>query len=465
MDYVVPLKIYAYSVAQRQNVHRMEGRRREEWPFELSKGGFGLVWYKNEEERKYMEYGTSFSLSRYLAAGIPVIVPKGISNQTLIEVNHLGVAVNSLNEAVAVVENMDESVYQGYVQSVEQFAPALRNGCYAKKYLSEAVQAFYRKDACKISAPAKVYRLGEYNFHSAVLKESYGGNLVISWSFQGKPDGFILYDVAGVQICETRNEYQHYFLIKEWDRDSGFRVKAYIDTLKGKLVVAESETACLQEEKYDHAKVSLIMPAHDAENYIVRSIDTALAQSFSNLEIIIVDDGSTDYTPDIIDWYAEKYPNVTAIHQKSGGPAAARNTGIKHAGGEYIGFLDSDDMVRPDMVSRLYHSAKENDCDIAITSVYRIDNDGYTVLIHYPLEKNTAIGIEKFFGTYFHTNIAMVAVWNKLYKASLVKERLFPELFLGEDGAWTPYILSYADRICYLNDCSYEYDRLISQAL
>ena len=457
----VRLKLYEVPENHGRNVNNMGKLRPEELIFTLSKGGFGLVWYQDEVSRQEMEYGLSLELSRYLAVGIPAIVPIGISNQILIEKNHLGLAVNSLDEAAAAIEAMTKSEYQEYVQCVGQFAQILKNGYYTKICLADAIQSVFRKDAGEISTPPKIYDLGEASFIFTVLKESYGGNLALSWKYQGKADGFLIYDTSGKLVHESRNEHQHYFLIQGYEKQKGFFIKAYVETLTGKLIVAKSVSVFLEEEKDVLARVSLIIPAYNAEDYIVRSIDTALAQSFFDLEIIIVDDESTDHTPSILDWYAEKYSNVRVIYQKNAGPAVARNRGIKAAEGEYIGFLDSDDMICTDMISRLYDSAKANNCDIAITSVYKIEDDGYKVIMAYQLEENVAIAVEDFFQVYFHTDISMVAVWNKLYRTVFIKERLLPELTLGEDGAWTPYILSYAENICYLNDLSYEYDRVV----
>ncbi len=97
-----------------------------------------MVWYQDEESYQCMKYGISYPLARYLAAGIPMIVPAGISNQTLIEKNHLGLIVNSLDEAIAVIESMTESEYQEYTRYVSQFAPAVRRGYYTKKCLIDA---------------------------------------------------------------------------------------------------------------------------------------------------------------------------------------------------------------------------------------------------------------------------------------------------------------------------------------
>lgn len=101
---------------------------------ELAKGGFGLVWYGDECWNQYMKYNNSFKLSVYLAAGIPVIVPRRISNQYIIEKNYLGLVVDSLEEAVDQVQDMEESVYKEYVRHVKEFALLIRNGYFTKNF-------------------------------------------------------------------------------------------------------------------------------------------------------------------------------------------------------------------------------------------------------------------------------------------------------------------------------------------
>ena len=316
-----------------------------------------------------------------------------------------------------------------------------------------------KKHRCTVPGIRVVPIEGEFTY--TVLNESYGENLALSWVFSGKSDGFWIYDELGELICETRNEHQHYFLIEGYGKESGFVVKAFVDTVKGKRAIAESGVvycAC-GEGEYGKLAVSLIIPAYNAEDYIGRAMDNALAQSLKDLEIIVVDDGSTDSTSDILDWYVECYPNVNVIHKENGGVAAARNTGIEAAGGEYSGFMDSDDMIRPDMMKMLYDSAKKNDCDVAITSFYTITQSGYVGFMEYAVNEDTGMPVEMFFKRNFVSGYGIV-VWNKLYRTSLIKKHLFPVL-LYEDEAWTPYIFSYVNKVRFLNKHFYEYDRII----
>lgn len=458
-DYEVPLKVYADQECWGSRVQKMGWMLPDRLLLELSKGGFGLVWYGDKCRHRYLSMNNSIKLSAYLAAGIPVIVPEGISNQCMIGENHLGIVVDTLDEAVEAIQSMTEQDYQGYVEAVARFAPLLREGFFTKKCLLDAMQILMRKDMYVYSESNEAFVLPDCAFTYACVKESYQNNLAVSWIFRGEAEGFLVFDAdSGRIVGEAFNGLEHYLLVKNYPKKARFIVKAYVRTMKGKMVVAQSEAVALSEHSQTNAEVSLIMPAYNAEKYIARSIDTALAQSFKNLEIIIVNDGSTDRSQEIIDWYKERYPQVKAFYKPNGGQASARNVGVEYARGDYIALMDNDDMIRPDMIERLYDAIKKNDCDIAMTSIYQMTNGGYEEISEYPLAENTAIPVDNFFELYIQ--YAYPVIWNKLYRSSLVKEHPFA-LVTYEDTAWTPYVLSYAEKICYINEHLYEYDRII----
>lgn len=107
-----------------------------------------------------------------------------------------------------------------------------------------------------------------------------------------------------------------------------------------------------------HKKVSIIIPVYQVENYLERAVDSALAQTLEEKEIILVDDGSMDASAQICDHYAQTYPElIQVIHKENEGLGMARNTGIRLATGEYIAFLDSDDAVEPEMYEEMYAKA------------------------------------------------------------------------------------------------------------
>lgn len=457
-EWEVPLKVYSDSECHGTHVRKMGWLAPERLLMELAKGGFGLVWYGNEEWRRYLSVNNSLKLGVYFAAGIPVIVPRGISSRSIIEENHLGIAADTLEEAAEAIKKMTETDYQVYSAAAAQFAPLVREGFFTKKCLLDAIHMSVRNDMYTYSESNETYRMSECTFAYVCLKESYKNNLALSWAFQGEAEGFLIYDAdSGKAVGEISNVLEHYFLLEDYPKTARFIVKAYVRTLKGKMILAESGAASVSEMLPIKPVVSLIMPAYNAEKYIARSIDTALAQSFPDMELIIVNDGSTDETQAVLDWYRERYPQVKTFYKENGGQAAARNMGIEKAEGNYIAFMDNDDTLRPDMIERLYATIVKNDCDIAMTSVYMLTGERYEDMTSYPMIEDTAVSIEVFF-EYYMRNLSPV-LWNKLYRASLVKEHPCAVRVRFEDDAWTPYVLSYADRVCYINAHLYEYDR------
>lgn len=457
-EWEVPLKVYSDSECHGTHVRKMGWLAPERLLMELAKGGFGLVWYGNEEWRRYLSVNNSLKLGVYFAAGIPVIVPRGISSRSIIEKNHLGIAADTLEEAAEAIKKMTETDYQVYSAAAAQFAPLVREGFFTKKCLLDAIHMSVRNDMYTYSESNETYRMSECTFAYVCLKESYKNNLALSWAFQGEAEGFLIYDAdSGKAAGEISNVLEHYFLLEDYPKTARFIVKAYVRTLKGKMILAESGAASVSEMLPIKPVVSLIMPAYNAEKYIARSIDTALAQSFPDMELIIVNDGSTDETQAVLDWYRERYPQVKTFYKENGGQAAARNMGIEKAEGNYIAFMDNDDTLRPDMIERLYATIVKNDCDIAMTSVYMLTGERYEDMTSYPMIEDTAVSIEVFF-EYYMRNLSPV-LWNKLYRASLVKEHPCAVRVRFEDDAWTPYVLSYADRVCYINAHLYEYDR------
>lgn len=123
--------------------------------------------------------------------------------------------------------------------------------------------------------------------------------------------------------------------------------------------------------------ISVIVPAYNVENYIGRTLDSILGQSFPDLEIIVVDDGSQDGTGAVIDRYAAAHPDrLTALHIPNGGVTNARLTGVSHARGEWIGFVDSDDVIEPDMYERLFENARKHNADISHCGYRMVFEDG-----------------------------------------------------------------------------------------
>ena len=112
--------------------------------------------------------------------------------------------------------------------------------------------------------------------------------------------------------------------------------------------------------------ISVIIPVYKVERYLPRCIDSILSQTYKNIELLLIDDGSPDSSGDICDEYAEKDPRVRMFHKENGGVSSARNLGLDEAKGDYIGFVDSDDYIAPGMYEKLVELIEDNNADIAV---------------------------------------------------------------------------------------------------
>lgn len=118
------------------------------------------------------------------------------------------------------------------------------------------------------------------------------------------------------------------------------------------------------------ALISIIIPVYNAEKYLIRALESARVQTYENIEILLINDGSTDASPQICDSYAQKDSRFRVIHQENAGPSAARNRGIEEARGEYLTFFDNDDLLHRDFIKILYNLCTKFDCDIALTKSF-----------------------------------------------------------------------------------------------
>ena len=122
-------------------------------------------------------------------------------------------------------------------------------------------------------------------------------------------------------------------------------------------------------------KISIIVPVYNLENYIEKTIEQLISQTYKNLEIILVDDGSTDKSLELCNTFAKRDNRILVVHQQNQGVSVARNTGIKHATGEYIGFFDGDDDIESDIFEFLYNNLVKNNADISICGVTIVNPD------------------------------------------------------------------------------------------
>lgn len=199
--------------------------------------------------------------------------------------------------------------------------------------------------------------------------------------------------------------------------------------------------------------ISVIVPVYNVEAYVAKCIESIQNQSYQHLEIILVDDGSTDDSGDICDQYAAYDDRIKVIHQENGGISAARNTGIEAANGDYITFVDSDDYIAPNMYEDMLHILKDNDLDILECTAFR-DKDGTII-------EGCNDGSLEIFNRHEALKMAMhdcfIAVWSQMYKRSAIGDVRFPVGRKFEDTAVSYLFIANTNRVGHINRCYYYY--------
>ena len=183
-------------------------------------------------------------------------------------------------------------------------------------------------------------------------------------------------------------------------------------------------------------ELSIIVPIYKVEKYLDECIQSILHQTFTDLELILVDDGSPDACPQMCDAIAEQDSRVRVIHQKNGGLSAARNTGIEAARGNWLGFVDSDDFVAPDFYEKLYNAAVNADADCAVCSVQLIHEDGSRMDTppQWKVYGGGYTGEDILKTITWQNNAPYLVAWNKLYRREVFRTLRYPVGRINEDG-------------------------------
>ncbi len=181
------------------------------------------------------------------------------------------------------------------------------------------------------------------------------------------------------------------------------------------------------------SKISIIIPVYKVEPYLEKCIESILNQTYKNLEIILVDDGSPDNCPEICDKYARKDNRIIVIHKDNGGLSEARNYGLNIATGDYILFVDSDDYIRHDMCEIMLKNAIETKANMVVCDYYLVQDEMIIEKKDNELKKEILNSDQYMHRFIFEKNICYVVAWLKLYERSLFKDLRFPVGVIHED--------------------------------
>lgn len=204
--------------------------------------------------------------------------------------------------------------------------------------------------------------------------------------------------------------------------------------------------------------ISVIIPIYNVEKYLKECIDSILNQTYKNIEIILVDDGSTDNSPNICDEYTQKDTRVITIHQKNQGVSSARNKGLEASKGNYIFWIDSDDYVKEDCIEKLYNLLKKYDSDISICDYTQGSDRDYVFVDNEVKEEvyDSFTGLNNIYKNH-HYSFIMAASWAKLIKKSLYKDLKYPVAKIFEDIYLSHHLISKCNKISYTNEVMYYY--------
>jgi len=204
-------------------------------------------------------------------------------------------------------------------------------------------------------------------------------------------------------------------------------------------------------------KISVIVPVYNVEKYLARCVDSILAQTYENLEVILVDDGAKDNSGAICDAYAAKDPRVKVIHKENGGLSSARNAGLEAATGECIAFVDSDDWIEPDAYAHLLQLMEQYDVKLVCGGRYDVDGRNGEKTIGLCPPKEEIITAEEMVGRIFLWQGCDSSACDKLYHRSVLENFRYPEGKVCEDVPVTYKIVLTAERVALSDMPFYNY--------
>ena len=207
----------------------------------------------------------------------------------------------------------------------------------------------------------------------------------------------------------------------------------------------------------DYPLISVIVPIYRVEKYLNQCVKSIVDQSYTKLEIILIDDGSNDNSSGICDNWAMKDDRIKVIHKKNGGLSDARNAGLGIATGEYISFIDSDDWVDTNFISSLYAAIKKYDAQIAECSVAFVDEKGLFLHDRNAEAESEIIDKRTALKHLIEERGICQTVWNKLYKRTVIGKLLFEKGKYHEDEFWTYKVFDKIEHLAIVSESLYYY--------
>ena len=216
--------------------------------------------------------------------------------------------------------------------------------------------------------------------------------------------------------------------------------------------------------------ISVIIPVYNVEEYLDDCLTSVLAQTYSNLEILLINDGSTDNSGVICDKYAQTDSRIKVFHKENGGVSSARNIGLENATGQYIAFVDPDDWIEPNMYETIITQFEKSDVDAVFCGYWENFSDEVkrNPVIHMPEKHDIVSGRDALYQCLIKMEDGyFTSVWNKVFKTEFVNQQdiLFEPFLIGEDEVWLAKILPEAKNIFLINKPLYHWRKRESSVL
>lgn len=205
--------------------------------------------------------------------------------------------------------------------------------------------------------------------------------------------------------------------------------------------------------------ISVIIPVYNVEHYITRCLDSLINQSYKNLEIILINDGSTDKSGEICDNYSNQYENIYIYHKENGGVSSARNLGLEkiNANSKFIGFIDPDDFIDPNMYKILYDNLIKYDADMSICDMEKIYDNNCNFKKISNIDDTKLTDNKEVLEDFFNGPDMYGVVWNKLYKRECIEDIRFEIGKAYEDIMYSPEAIYNSKKIVITNKKLYYY--------
>ena len=214
----------------------------------------------------------------------------------------------------------------------------------------------------------------------------------------------------------------------------------------------------MQEQHKKQPEISIIVPVYNVEKYLNECIDSILAQTFPDFELILVDDGSPDNCPALCDAAAAKDKRIRVIHKKNGGQSTARNAGLDAARGEWIAFVDSDDTITPDYCAKLYAAVRQTGAQIAACNYRQVDENGQPLKEQYLHVRAEVLDQKE--ALEHCTLLPYMVVWNKLFHAAIFETLRFRENLIYEDTILMAQAIEQTEKVVNIPDQMYLYRKV-----